>query len=78
MMKIEIAVDMRLKNRNVPAEILMEPKCLSMVKAWTVERLLTMAIVMLKRMPVDHSGMILSTFFRSSTSSTVHKFHDFE
>ncbi|PON64328.1 hypothetical protein TorRG33x02_273500 [Trema orientale] len=78
MMKIEMAVDMRLETRNVPAGILMEPKCLSMVRAWTVERLLTMAMVMLRRIPVDHSGMILITFLRSSTSSTVHNFHDFE
>lgn len=78
MMKIEMAVDKRPKTRKVPAGILMDPNFLSIARAWTVDKLLTMAMVMLKRMPVDQSGRIFMTVLRFSTSSTVQSFHDFE
>jgi hypothetical protein len=67
----------KLKSRNEPAGILKwEPRCQFMVRAWRVMRLLKVPIEALKKMPVDHNGMILIRVLRASTSSMVQSLHD--
>ena len=73
-----MAVAKRLKTRNELAWIVKcGPRCLSIVRAWSIKRLLVIPIGVLRKMPVDHSGMIFIRVLRSSTSLTVHSFHDF-
>lgn len=77
MIKIERAVASRLNIMKEPAGILKcGPRCRSMVRTWTIARLLSTPMVVLKRMLLDHNGMILNRVLRSSTSSTVQSFHD--
>jgi hypothetical protein len=79
MMEIESAVAKMLNTRNDPAGILKcGPRCLFMVRAWRTVRLLIIAIVVLNKIPLDHSGMILIRVLRSSTSSTVHSHRELE
>ena len=77
MMNIEMAVANKLKSRNEPTGILKwEPRCQFMVRACRVMRLLKVLIEALKKMPVDHNGMILIRVLRASTSSMVQSLHD--
>lgn len=77
-MKMEMAVAKRLNTMIEAAGILKcGPRCLSMVRAWSTVRLLKMPIGVLRKMPVDHSGMIFIRALRSSTSLTVHSVHEF-
>lgn len=63
---------------NEPAGIVKcGPRCLSIVRAWSIVRLLEIPIGVLRKMPVDHSGMIFIRVLRSFTSLTVHNFHVF-
>ena len=75
--RIEMTVAKKLKSRNVPAGILKwGPRYRSMVSAWRVTRLEKLPIEIPKKIPVDHNGIIRIRVLRSSTSSTVHSFHD--
>ena len=76
-MKMVMAVAKRLKTANEPAGIMnCGPRCLSIVRAWSMKRLVEIPIGVPKNIPVDHSGMIFIRVLRSSTSLTVHSFHD--
>jgi len=72
-----IAVEMRVTKTNVPAGTLRwDAMLLSMTKARRTVKLNVTPIGVLKRMLVDHSGISMMDFLRSSTSSTVHWLHD--
>lgn len=75
--RIEMVVAKRLKTAKEEAGILKwGPRCRSIVRAWRIVRLPKTPIGVAKKIPEDHIGMILTSFLRSSTSSTVHSLHD--
>ncbi|MFS7908990.1 hypothetical protein Hanom_Chr01g00089571 [Helianthus anomalus] len=48
-----------------------------MARAWRITRLIWMANVVCKSIPVDQIGKILIRVLRSSTCCNVHRFHGF-
>lgn len=72
-------MDIRPKTTKDAAGILnfVAPRSRFMVRASRIVRLPEMAMVVDTITQADHIGMILIRVLRSSTSSTLHSFHDF-
>lgn len=53
------------------------PRVRSIANAWRITKLAPTPDIVLSNIPPDHIGNAFISFFRSSTSSTVHNVHDF-
>lgn len=78
MMKVETTPDISVKIMKEAGGIwkLKVKKCVFIDRAWRTDKLANVPIDMLVKRPADQIGIKFIRVFRSSTSSTVHVFHD--